>query len=206
MRLARQPRILIVRSNPIAPDPRVEKSHASGSGRLCGGRAGLGPHRPAARRGEKAMVFRLPIQAEYVWPTCPILRWQWGLLALRRNHSRYAAIHACDFDTVLPAWWVSRRGRQKLVYDIFDFYADHLRPRRVDQEDHPPGGLFRHRPADALILVDDARRAGMVLARAGWRSSTTARKMSARLPAGAFPGGVRPTSACCRWSAACSRC
>lgn len=160
------PRILIVRSNPIAPDPRVEKIARALVQAGCAVDA-LGWDRtgrlPAEEQREGYRVFRLPIQAEYGrgMANLPnLLRWQWGLLGwLRRNHSRYAAIHACDFDTVLPAWWVSRRGRQKLVYDIFDFYADHLRAtpgwikkiiRRVD--------YFAIGQADALILVDDARR------------------------------------------------
>jgi glycosyltransferase involved in cell wall biosynthesis len=68
-------------------------------------------------------------------------------------------IHACDFDTVLPALWCKRLWEKKVIYDIFDFYADHLRRtpqiikraiRRID--------LRAINRADAVILVDDARR------------------------------------------------
>ncbi|MEK6222380.1 MAG: glycosyltransferase family 4 protein, partial [Chloroflexota bacterium] len=71
-----------------------------------------------------------------------------------------AVFHACDFDTVLPALFFKLIYRNKLVYDIFDFYADHLRrtPRIIK-------ALIRWldlgtiRMADAVILVDEAREA-----------------------------------------------
>jgi glycosyltransferase involved in cell wall biosynthesis len=33
-------------------------------------------------------------------------------------------VHSCDFDTVLPAIFFKKIKRKKLVYDIFDFYAE----------------------------------------------------------------------------------
>jgi len=89
-----------------------------------------------------------------------LLRWQQGLLIwLLRNRASYDVIHACDFDTILPALLCKLVGGKTVVYDIFDFYADHLRAtpswlkaaiRRVD--------LWAIRQADALILADDSRR------------------------------------------------
>ncbi|MGA9397320.1 MAG: glycosyltransferase family 4 protein, partial [Anaerolineaceae bacterium] len=60
--------------------------------------------------------------------------------------------------TILPALWLKKFFKKHVIYDIFDFYADHLRAtpvwikniiRRVD--------LWAIGRADALILVDDAR-------------------------------------------------
>ncbi len=158
-------RLLICRSNPIAPDPRVEKEA------LALTQAGyhttlLGWDRtarlPTVDKINGITCYRLPIQAEYatgIRNTPDLLRWQWGLLRWLVNHrSQYDIIHACDFDTVLPALISKFLFGKKVVYDIFDFYADHLRAtpqwlkraiRRVD--------LQAINWADALILVDDAR-------------------------------------------------
>jgi glycosyltransferase involved in cell wall biosynthesis len=98
----------------------------------------------------------------------PLLRWQVGLLAWLIHHrAEYDLIHACDFDTILPALICKYLFGKRVVYDIFDFYADHLRAtpewvkrliRAVD--------LRAIERADAVILVDDARRAQIAGARA----------------------------------------
>ena len=108
-------------------------------------------------------VFRLPIRAAFgqgMGNLPQLIRWQWGLWRwLLRHRNEFDAIHACDFDTILPALWLKTFFGKKVVYDIFDFYADHLRAtpewiknviREVD--------LWAIGRADALILVDDARR------------------------------------------------
>lgn len=160
-------RILILRSNPIAPDPRVEKEARSlqkagytvsvlgwdRSGSLSTNEDTGGLH-----------IQRLPIRAGYArglmnfWP---LLRWEFALLFwLVRRRNEYDILHACDFDTVLPALLCARLFKKKIVYDIFDFYADHLRAtpeaykniiRRLD--------LWAINTADGVILVDDARKA-----------------------------------------------
>ena len=158
--------ILICRSNPIAPDPRVEKIAR------CLVKAGSSVDVIAwDRSGELAVsdrigairIRRLPIRAKYargVMNLLPLLRWQLGLLFwLVRNRKGYEVIHACDFDTVLPALFSKIFFGKKVVYDIFDFYADHLRAtpewlkkliRAVD--------FWTIARVDAVILVDDARK------------------------------------------------
>ncbi len=157
--------VLITRSNPIAPDPRVEKVAASllGAGyavRLLGwDRTGALPPREQVAGAECA---RLPIRARYGTGMAnlpALLRWQWGLFRwLARHRRQLDVIHACDFDTVLPALLCKRLWGVKVVYDIFDFYADHLRAtpewvrrwiRALDR--------WAIRQADALILADEAR-------------------------------------------------
>jgi glycosyltransferase involved in cell wall biosynthesis len=159
-------RILICRSNPILPDPRVEKEARTLAGVGYKVRV-LGWDRTAELpQQEQAMGFqiiRLPIQAHFgkgLMNLPNLLRWQVGLLAwLVKHRQEYDLIHACDFDTILPALLCKRMWRKKVIYDIFDFYADHLRAtpqalkrliRRLD--------LAAIGQADVLILADDARR------------------------------------------------
>lgn len=159
-------RVLILRSNPIAPDPRVEKEaralqQAGYSVSALGwDRSGSLPQRDEKLGFE---CIRIPLQAGYgrgLGNLPQLLRWQWQLWRwLIRNRWEFDVIHACDFDTILPALWCKTFFGKYLVYDIFDFYADHLRStpqwivkliRAVD--------LWSIGRADGVILVDDARR------------------------------------------------
>lgn len=159
-------RVLFLRSNPIAPDPRVEKEARALASAGYIVRA-LGWDRtavlPPRERREGWEIVRLPIRAEYGQGLAnlpALLRWQrelWCWLVGHRNE--YDLLHACDFDTVLPALLAKFLFRKRVIYDIFDFYAEHLRRtpswikaliRWLD--------LWSASMADALILVDDARR------------------------------------------------
>ncbi len=158
-------RLVICRSNPIAPDPRVEKeartlSQAGYDVTLIGwDRTGKLPQKDEV---QGIPCVRLPIKAEFAAGMLNLpnlLRWQWGLLSwLIRHRQTYDLIHACDFDTIVPALVCQRIWRKKVVYDIFDFYADHLRAtpewikktiRAID--------LRCVNKADAVVLADDSR-------------------------------------------------
>lgn len=159
-------RVLILRSNPVAPDPRVEKearalSEAGYLVRVLGwDRTSALPVRELKDGWE---IIRLPIRAEYgrgLGNLPSLIRWQLGLLHwLIRHYREYEILHACDFDTILPALLVKALWRKIVVYDIFDFYADHLRrtpnwiKRLIRKLD-----LWAVSQVDALILADEARR------------------------------------------------
>lgn len=88
-----------------------------------------------------------------------LLRWQWRLSGWLVQHRRdIDLIHACDFDTILPALLCKWLWHKKVIYDIFDFYADHLRAtpawikRLIRSLD-----LWAINRSDALILADDSR-------------------------------------------------
>jgi hypothetical protein len=70
-------------------------------------------------------VYRLPIKAEFgkgMGNLPQLFRWQWGLWRwLIKHKSEYDLIHACDFDTILPALWMKNFHKKHVVYDIFDF-------------------------------------------------------------------------------------
>ena len=55
----------------------------------------------------------------------PMLRfWKRAYRFLEENNSRYDAIHVVNFDTARPAFKAAKRFGKKVVYDIFDYYAD----------------------------------------------------------------------------------
>jgi len=159
-------RVVILRSNPVAPDPRVEKTARALS------RGGYGVHvlawdrsniLPGLERREGYHVERFRLPAPYgsgLGNLRRLLRWQAFLMSwLARNRDHYDILHACDFDTVIPARVMQALAGKKLVYDIFDFYADHIRstPGWIREGiRHVDYGIV-HR-ADGVILVDDVRR------------------------------------------------
>lgn len=159
-------RILFCRSNPIAPDPRVDKEARTlvDAGFMV---LALGWDRtaelPLQEQADGYTIIRLPIRSEYArglhnFPQ--LLRWQWGLWRWLIVHRReYDLIHACDFDTILPALWCQHFYGKTVIYDIFDFYSDHLRatPRAVTKAIRW-ADYCAINSADGVILVDDARR------------------------------------------------
>ena len=158
-------KILICRSNPVAPDPRVEKearslSQGGYSVQILGWdrTGGLPEHEDLGW----AQINRQSIRSRFargLMNFFPLLRWQMHLLVwLVRHRKDYDILHACDFDTILPALVCKKIFHKKLIYDIFDFYADHLRAtpaslkrliRLVD--------VWVIGQVDALILVDEQR-------------------------------------------------
>jgi glycosyltransferase involved in cell wall biosynthesis len=158
--------VLILRSNPIAPDPRVEKTaraifqagyRVSALGWDRTARLAPEEERPGFR------VYRLPIRADFgngLANLPNLLHWQVRLLIhLIRHRREYDVLHACDFDTILPALVSKALWGTKVIYDIYDFYADHLRrtPAWIKALIRS-ADLRAVRTADAVIIVDDARR------------------------------------------------
>ena len=162
-------RVVICRSNPIDPDPRVEKIARA----LCStgytvhllgwDRTGRLPEKTELAGPDRSIpISRLPLTAPFGHGLANLpnlLRWQWGLLRwLAHHHQEYDLIHACDFDTVLPALFCKWRWDKKVIYDIFDFYADHLRatPKLIKRLVRSVD-IYAIDRADALILADDSR-------------------------------------------------
>jgi len=137
-------RIVFTRSNPILPDPRVEKE-ANSLLKFGHKVMALGWNRNLKINKKYSQINlengHMPIRwfnikAEYgrgISNLLPIVRFQFMLIGwLFKHHKKYDCIHACDFDTVLPAWIASKLFRKKLIYDIFDYYVDTFRvPKRI---------------------------------------------------------------------------
>ncbi len=159
-------RVLILRATPVHPDPRVEKV---GRTLLQAGFSvqALGWDRSGELPAEETQagfpIRRLAVRAPWqrgVSNLPALARWQAAALNwLRLHRGEYDLVHACDFDAVTPALWARRLWGKKVVYDIFDFYADMLRAT--------PGALKSIvrwldlgaiGEVDAVILADEARR------------------------------------------------
>jgi glycosyltransferase involved in cell wall biosynthesis len=157
-------RVVFFRSNPIAPDPRVEKAANALSKtypvHVVGwDRTGVLP----AKQGKPGFTLEL---FSYAAPfgsgiknLLHLFRWQLFLVHWVFRFGRfYPIIHACDFDTVLPALLGKLFFGCKVIYDIFDFYADHIRntpqwlKRMIRWLDHKAIGT-----ADAVILATEAQ-------------------------------------------------
>lgn len=166
---------MICRSNPVVYDPRVEKTAnalaAAGYSVciVCWDRSG----ELAAREIIDHLEYiRIRIPSRYgtgLRNLFPLLLWQIRLLLWLFNHrNQYDLIHACDFDTILPSLLMKKITHQKkVIYDIFDFYAENLRHtpeclknviRKID--------LAAIEHADHIILVDESRRQEIGKARA----------------------------------------
>jgi glycosyltransferase involved in cell wall biosynthesis len=157
-------RVAIFRSNPIAPDPRVEKiAYALSKSyevHVVGwDRTGENPAQKTYPHFTLELFSKVSKYGSGIKNLLDLLGWQFYLLRWVLRHGRsYQLVHACDFDTVLPALLGKLFFRYKVIYDIFDFYADHIRntPTWLKQLirwlDHKAVRL-----ADAVILVTEAQ-------------------------------------------------
>lgn len=125
--------IVMLRSNPVDPDSRVEKEANS----LI--KAGfnveiLAWDRSAAYKVKESFltlshgalkIYRFGIPAEFgagkktlkAFLLFQITIFFW----LIKNRKKYNIIHACDFDTAFTAFQIARVFRKKMVFDIFDY-------------------------------------------------------------------------------------
>jgi glycosyltransferase involved in cell wall biosynthesis len=157
--------VVISRSNPISPNPRVEKTaavvaqHANVT--VVGwDRTGILPSFQERKYFKLVLYnFRSPFGSglKNFWR---LLRWEFFLLRWILRHGQDISVfHACDFDTILPGMIGKFLFHYRLVYDICDFYADHIRNtpqwiipliRWMDR--------FAMQMTDAVILVDESRQ------------------------------------------------
>lgn len=158
-------RVVILRSNPVAPDPRVEKT-ARALRRAGASVTTIGWDRsaalPAVEHSDTGTIHRIPIPANYangLRNLLPLLRWQYHLLRwLMRHRHSFTHIHACDFDTILPACLASWLLGKAIIYDIFDFFTDvHFTLPRLLRciIRHIDYWVIEH--VDGVIIVDDSR-------------------------------------------------
>lgn len=158
-------RVVISRANQLTTEPRVMKiarSLESGGYQVTLVGWNMDGDLPDFEQLEGFDCHRLPVRVRFGRGLVNLvhqLRWQLALMVwLTSQRRNYTIIHACDFDTVLPAILCKLIYRKKVVYDIFDDYAEMLRAtpglvkqliRGVDR--------FVINAVDLLILADEAR-------------------------------------------------
>lgn len=130
-------KIVLIRSNPVSPYPRLEKTANS----LY--KAGNQIQVLAWDRGSdykfrnmdlelqegKVPITRFGIKSRYGGGLkanlIPLIKFQIRLFNwLIRNRNKYDVIHAYDLDTGLISWLSSKILNKKIVYDIPDYYID----------------------------------------------------------------------------------
>ncbi len=157
-----QKKVILVRANDVSPDVRVEK--IAGSLHTMGytvkvlawNRIDTLPLKETRTFGE---IQRIHIPANYDLgiKLFPKLVRFWVSVFLFLMKEEYDVIHACDFDTLLPSLLAAKIRGKKIVYDIFDFYAEGgnvpkiLRPgiRMIDT-------ACMH-AVDKVLVVDEVR-------------------------------------------------
>jgi len=161
-------KVVVLRSNPVNPDPRIEKEvnslsmHGHSVTIVCWDRSGALPKKDFLHLDEvKIPIYRGGKKASFGGGFKSILKlidFQFFLLRwLLINRSSYEVIHAADFDTVLPAMLMKILFKKKVVYDIFDFYVDAFTVPNILK------GIIRGldckviNNADAVIITNEAR-------------------------------------------------
>lgn len=137
-------RAILLRSNPVNPDPPVEKValallNAGYSVTIIGWDrdADYAARSESLRIGaHEAEVIRFGIKAQFGGGVkknlFPLFLFQKRLLGwLKTNKAAYDMIHAFDFDTGFVASKCAKKFGKKLVYHILDYYVDSHMLRRT---------------------------------------------------------------------------
>lgn len=157
-------KILFIRSNPVAPDPRVEKEvnalHENGNNLsvLAWDRYGKCPD---FEDKISYKIRRVKIKSSYGTITFIPKLFIWMIYEFfYLFKTDYDVFHACDLDTLIPAVLVSKIMNKNLVYDSFDFYADSFLPEGTPSILRRFLGdveIFFSKFADFVILADESR-------------------------------------------------
>lgn len=125
-------RVVIIRSNPVEPDSRVEKEAYTLA------KAGYDVlllvwdrDRSEDYQDKKVIadrsITRIGIGAPATYGEGKknlkaFLRFQYGIMKwLRKHRDEYDIIHACDFDTAFSTFLSTRFSSKKYIFDIFDY-------------------------------------------------------------------------------------
>lgn len=127
-------KVLIIRSNPVDPDPRVEKEASAllKSGYdvsiLAWDRSEDYPIRKTHIIFDSIItdIYRVGIHSSYgdgIRNIKNLVKFQCAIRRFLKNNS-FDVVHACDFDTAFMAYHSINHKKTKFVYDIFDYYVD----------------------------------------------------------------------------------
>lgn len=81
------------------------------------------------------------------------------LKTLIKNRAKYNVIHACDFDTVIPALVLGFFYGKKVIFDVFDWFSDTIKTgSKVVDYVIRYFERFAVRKADYVIICEEERR------------------------------------------------
>lgn len=155
-------KIIFVRSNHINPDPRIEKEISYlldyYNIEVLGWDREKECQKVENKNGYK--IYRCQIKGNYgskIKNAINLIIWFFYEFFWLMTHS-FEIIHACDFDTCLPALIVAKIRKKKIIYDIFDFYSDMIFLPKIFTEIIKRLDLFLIQFVDGVILCDDNRK------------------------------------------------
>lgn len=159
-------KIVIIRSNPVLPDPRVAKEacslHDAGHGVsiVCWDRRSNVDTVEYLDVKSGIDVHRLGFKATFgegLKNILPYLKFQVAMCKWLYTHrSKYDVIHACDFDTAFFAFHVSKLLHKRFVFDIFDFICG--APQNTFERFVYKSEINLINHADAVIICTEHRR------------------------------------------------
>ncbi|WP_342436967.1 glycosyltransferase family 4 protein [Paenibacillus sp. FSL L8-0436] len=164
-------RIILIRSNSVMPDPRVEKEVNSliAYGHQVKILSWDRQNDSQSRKNGEITLSKgvVPIRwflikagfGEGIKTLWALLIFQiYILLWLVKHNREYDAIHACDFDTSIPACLCSKFFKKKLVYDIFDYYVDAFQVPKSLKTLIEKIDIKIINSADAVIITNESRQ------------------------------------------------
>jgi glycosyltransferase involved in cell wall biosynthesis len=152
--------VIMIRSNSIDPDARLEKeaktlADAGYTVTLLGWqRSGNAP--PTENRSGYT-IRRIKLMAPYGLKIIFYLPIWWTIEFFQLLKLDWDIAHASDLDTYIPALLAAKIKRKRVVYDIFDFYADEIILPAPIRNCIAKTDIFLMRFADAVIIVDPSR-------------------------------------------------
>ena len=165
-------RVVLIRSNPVSPDPPVEKAadtlianeyEVSVIGWDRGSDVAEKTETLVLEHGTAEIVrFGIPAMFDggIKKNLLPLSKFQIRLRKwLIKHRNEYDIIHAFDFDTGFIANKIARKNNKKLIYHILDFYIDsHTIPSKYLKSTIKNAEFAVINNADATIICTEKRR------------------------------------------------
>jgi glycosyltransferase involved in cell wall biosynthesis len=154
-------KVVFLRSCSVDPDVRVERE-AKAVSKICDVMIFAWDREGTSKKLEEreyAKIVRFKMKAPYrKLSLVPKLFAWWIFLGAKLLTEKYDIIHACDLDTFLPVVFIAKIRRKKIIYDIFDFYAETIGLSPLITK--PIAFIDRKLMsfADVVIIADDLRR------------------------------------------------
>ena len=151
--------ILILRSNSVNPDSRVEKEAE------CLAKAGYKVHIYAWDRdsnhneqtGHLKENQNICITRDGFRKIRQYISYQLAIRSyIRKHNNEIDIIHACDFDTAFSSYKLAKRLGKKFIFDVFDFICGE--PKNIFQNEIKKAQIRIINSSDATIICTEERK------------------------------------------------